>query len=107
MHICRAVAEMNNGLIGASLGGGLFKKRIAKPGQGKSGGWRALLACKPRRMVFFLYVFPKGSRGNIGVNELKVLKRLTKYYLAMKPDEIRVALECGELKEVVCNETGR
>ena len=26
-----------------NLGAGLFKKRIAIPGQGKRGGWRALL----------------------------------------------------------------
>jgi hypothetical protein len=34
-HICQAVAEMNKGLIDANLGAGLFKKRVAMPGQGK------------------------------------------------------------------------
>jgi hypothetical protein len=29
------MAEMNTGLIDANLGAGLFKKRIAMPGQGK------------------------------------------------------------------------
>lgn len=35
--ICRAVDEMNEGLVDANLGGGLVKKRIAIPGHGKRG----------------------------------------------------------------------
>jgi hypothetical protein len=31
---------------------------------------------------------------------MKALKRLTKYYLTLKPTEIEAALQCGELKEV-------
>lgn len=33
----QAVAEMENGLIDADLGGGVVKKRVATPGQGKRG----------------------------------------------------------------------
>jgi hypothetical protein len=35
---------MANGLIDADLGGGIVKKRIALPGQGKRGSTRTLLA---------------------------------------------------------------
>ena len=41
VHICQAIGEMNKGLIDADLGAGLFKKRVATPGQGKRGGWRS------------------------------------------------------------------
>ncbi len=41
---------------------------------------------------------------NIEEDELKALKRLAKYYLAMKPGEIETALQCGELTEVNCDE---
>jgi hypothetical protein len=34
---------MTEGLFDADLGGGLFKKRIARQGQGKSGGFRTLV----------------------------------------------------------------
>jgi len=37
---------MNEGLIDADLGAGLFKKRIAMPGQGKRGGWRSMRKSK-------------------------------------------------------------
>ena len=103
-HICQAVAEMNRGLIDANLGAGLFKKRVAMPGQGKRGGWRILLGFQAETKAFFLYLFPKNNRDNIEDDELKALKRLTKYYLAMKPNEIKTALQCGELTEVKCNE---
>jgi len=42
--LCAAVREMAAGLYYADLGGGLLKKRVARPGQGKSGGFRTLVA---------------------------------------------------------------
>jgi hypothetical protein len=104
VHICQAMAEMNTGLIDANLGAGLFKKRIAMPGQGKRGSWRALLGFQAGKKAFFLYLFPKNSLGNIEDDEMKALKRLAKYYLTLKPGEIKTALQCGELNEVNCNE---
>jgi hypothetical protein len=104
VHICQAVAEMNKGLIDGNLGAGLVKKRIAIPGQGKSGGWRSLLGFQAGKKAFFLYLFSKNRLDNIEDDEMKALKRLTKYYLALKPTEIKAALQCGELKEVIWNE---
>jgi len=46
------------------------------------------------------------SRDNIEDNEMKALKRLTRYYLTLKPGEIKTALQCGELNEVNCDEKG-
>jgi hypothetical protein len=45
-NLCAAVREMTAGLYDADLGGGLLKKRIARPGQGKRGGFRTLVATK-------------------------------------------------------------
>lgn len=36
--LCKAVQEMERGLIDADLGGHLYKKRIARPSTGKRGG---------------------------------------------------------------------
>lgn len=104
VRICQAVAEMSQGQFDANLGAGLFKKRIAMPGHGKRGSWRTLLGFEAANKAFFLYMFPKSSRDNIEDDELKALKRLTKYYLALNPDEIGTALQYGELNEVNCNE---
>ena len=51
----RAVHEMEQGLFEANLGGHLYKKRIARKGQGKSGGYRTLLALKNNDRAIFIY----------------------------------------------------
>ena len=41
-----AVARAEMGLIDAELGGGVIKQRLARPGQGKSGGYRSIILFK-------------------------------------------------------------
>lgn len=106
-RLCLSVDEISKGLIGSQLGAGLFKKRIAMPGQGKRGSWRVLFGFQHGNTIFFLYLFPKNSRESITDHELKALKHLAKYYFAMNTDTIRAALDCGELREVTCDEQSR
>ncbi|GHV32666.1 hypothetical protein AGMMS4952_23450 [Spirochaetia bacterium] len=42
-ELLTAADEVNRGIYEADLGGGVFKKRIPRPGAGKSGGYRAIL----------------------------------------------------------------
>jgi hypothetical protein len=102
--ICQAIDEMNQGLIDADLGSGLFKKRVAMPGSGKSGSWRTLLGFQSGSRAFLLYVFTKSNQENIQPYELKALKKLAKFYLTLRPEGIRIALEKRELYEVKCDE---
>jgi hypothetical protein len=47
--LCRTANEVAVGTLGAGeadLGGGLFKKRVARPGGGKRGGLRTIVACR-------------------------------------------------------------
>jgi hypothetical protein len=41
--LAKAVQSAERGLVGANLGGGLIKQRVARPGQGKSGGYRTVV----------------------------------------------------------------
>ena len=41
--LVKAVAEMEQGLIDADLGGSVLKKRVALPGRGKRGGVRVIV----------------------------------------------------------------
>ena len=41
--LCGAVARAERGQIDADLGGGVLKQRIARPGAGRSGGFRVIL----------------------------------------------------------------
>jgi hypothetical protein len=55
---------------GLSLGGGLRKFRVARPGGGKSGGYRVLHFYRSTAMpVFLLSVFAKNERDNINAKE--------------------------------------
>lgn len=70
--LCKAVHEMESGLVDADLGGGLYKKRIARPGAGKSGGYRTLLSARVGHCYVFLYGFPKSDKGNITRDEKSI-----------------------------------
>jgi len=60
--LCKAVKEMESGLMDADLGGFLYKKRVARPGSGKRGGYRTLLSAKIGSRYVFLHGFAKTTR---------------------------------------------
>ena len=98
--LCMAVAEMENGLIDADLGGGVVKKRVALPGRGKSGSTRTLVATNRRDRWFFLFGFEKNERANITVDELEALKGLAKQLLDRTQDQLDEAILDGSLQEI-------
>ncbi|MBD2597265.1 type II toxin-antitoxin system RelE/ParE family toxin [Nostoc spongiaeforme FACHB-130] len=103
LSLCNAVNEMAAGLYDADLGGGLFKKRIAKPGKGKSGGFRTLVATNNEDRWFFIFGFSKNERSNIDKDEEEALKMLSKQLLAYTHDELEQAKNSNALIEVICN----
>ncbi len=68
--LAKAVRGMEGGLIDADLGGGLFKQRVARPGQGKSGGYRTVIAYRRGERAVILLGFAKSERGNIDDDEV-------------------------------------
>ena len=101
--LCKAVSEMQSGLYEADLGGGLLKKRIARTGQGKSGGYRTLVATNKGNKWFFVFGFPKNVRSNIDKDEEESLKRLASHLLSLSPPALTTAKHAGELMEVDCD----
>src|SRR5438067_773438 len=79
--LCAAVREVERGLIAANLGGGV-KQRIARPGQGKSGGFRTLIVFRTGTRAFFAHGFAKNERDNIGKYELAAVIKLASELLA-------------------------
>lgn len=62
---------------GVSLGGGLRKVRVARPGGGKSGGYRVLHFFRtPDMPLFLLTVFAKNEKANISRKEQEQLIKL-------------------------------
>ena len=100
-----AVDRAQRGLVDADLGGGIIKQRIARAGQGRSGGYRALLAyCAGTRAVF-LYGFAKSEQENIVPDELETLREIGASWLAADAARIANALAENALQEVKDDET--
>lgn len=95
-----AIARAEQGLIDADLGGGVIKQRVARPGQGRSGGYRVIVAYRVKNRAVFLYGFAKNERANITPDELQVFRAIGANWLAADTKIIDQALEDGTLQEV-------
>lgn len=102
--LCQAVQEMENGLTDADLGGFLYKKRVARSGGGKSGGYRTLLSARVGSRYVFLHGFPKSDKANITQDEKKALQFAGKVFLELSAEALSKALQLGVLLEVHCEQ---
>ena len=96
------MGDADRGLIAADLGGGVIQQRIARPGRGKSGGFRTLIVFKARTRAFFVYGFAKNEVDNIGRDELVALRKLVGELLAYDDETLAQVLPSGTLVEVDC-----
>jgi len=100
-----SISAAERGLIDADLGGGVIKQRIARPGAGKSGGFRTIIVFRARDRAVFVYGFGKNERDNIRDDELTEFKRLAALLLSYDDRQLRVAIEDGALIEVSDDKT--
>jgi len=98
--LCEDVRELGIGLVHASLGGSVFKQRIARKGQGKSGGFRTIIFFKVRERAFFVYGFAKNVQENVGREDLVELKILAKEMFDYDDETLHLSIESGELREI-------
>lgn len=102
--LCDAVARAENGIIDADLGGGLIKQRVARPGQGRSGGFRTLIGYSEKQRAVFLFGFAKNVRGNIDAAELDTWKAIGRDLLAAQTAGIDDMIAKGALTELDCGQ---
>ena len=84
----------------ANLGGGVFKFRIARAGEGTSGGARAIVAMKAGDRAVMMFGFEKKDQANIRQDELVAFRKAAKEYLALDSGQIQTALASGALVEL-------
>ncbi len=95
-----AIGRAERGLIDADLGGCLIKQRVARQGQGRSGGYRTIIAFRAKGRAVFLYCFAKNERDNIEPDELLELRMVGLNWLNATLEEIAEAIEEGLLQEI-------
>jgi hypothetical protein len=99
-----AVRRAERGLIDADLAGGAIKQRVARPGEGRSGGYRVLIAYRAKTRSVFLFGFAKSERDNIDDDELATLRDITKGWLAANAGALARAVADGLIQEVEYDE---
>jgi hypothetical protein len=99
-ELIEAVERAGKGVIDADLGGGVIKQRIARQGQGRSGGYRSLIFFRSGERAFFMTAFAKNDRENITDKELAELKKAAAIILAMTETDIEQAKANGTFTEI-------
>ncbi len=84
--LLEAIARAERGLVDADLGGGLIKQRVARPGEGRSGGYRIIVVYRMKDKAVFLYGFAKSERDNIEPDDLRALLSIAAEFLAADED---------------------
>ena len=85
--------QLEEGKAEANLGGGVYKVRVARSGEGKSGGYRVIVFFRSEERTFFVYGFSKSDRDNIDEGELKEFKKRAKRAFSLTDEQIRDRLK--------------
>ncbi len=88
--------------VDADLGAGLIKQRVGRPGQGRRGGFRTLLAYRAGSRVVFLLGFAKNERDNIDADELAVLRARAQAFLDLGDAAIKARIADDDITEERC-----
>ncbi len=95
-----AIGRAERGAVDADLGGGLIKQRVARPGQGRSGGYRVIVAYRAWNRAVFLYGFAKSDLDNISPDQLRTFRAIGANWLAATAATIGRAVEDEDLQEI-------
>jgi hypothetical protein len=88
-----AVNRLETDQADADLGGNVYKMRLARPGEGKSGGYRVIVFFRSKERTFFVYGFAKAKRGNIDEGELRNYKKKAKINLTLTDGQLKDKLK--------------
>ncbi|MDR1176777.1 MAG: type II toxin-antitoxin system RelE/ParE family toxin [Treponema sp.] len=88
------------GRADADLGGGVYKVRMARPGEGKSGGYRVIVFFRSGERTFFVYGFEKANMANISKKQLKNFRDAAKIALSATEKQLNDALKTGKYEEI-------
>ncbi len=94
------ISRAEKGIVDANLGGNVIKQRIARAGQGKSGGYRTIIVFRKGDRAFFVYGYAKSGQANIDRTETEAFKQAARELLALPDGQIRKLIENGALTEI-------
>lgn len=77
---------------------------MSRTAQGRSGGYRLLIAYRSGDRAVFLYGFAKKERDNIESDELETLREIGAAWLEARADRLDHAIKLGILQEATYND---
>lgn len=98
--LIEAITRADKGLIDAELGANIIKQRLAKQGQGRSGGFRSFIFYRLQQNHYFVAAISKNKQENISTQELIALKKLAEQYAQLTPQQIEDSVRNGYFIEV-------
>lgn len=102
--LCEAVARAERGQIDADLGAGLIKQRVARPGAGKSGGFRTLVFFRAQTRAVFAFGFAKSDMANLDAGDEAYMKKAAKLVLGFADAQMKAEVDAGRMLEVKCDD---
>ena len=98
--LLKIINQLEKDQADANLGGDVYKVRLARLGEGKSGGHRIIVYFRNKFRTFFVYGFSKSVRGNVSNKELRAFKIDAKEDFALTDAQISAWLKRGTLIEI-------
>lgn len=98
--LLEAVYRAEQGQIDANLGGGVLKQRIARSGEGKSGGYRTIVFFRQGMRAVFMFGFLKSERRNITLSEERAFKEAAIHVLRLTDEQMAALVRNGDFVEV-------
>src|SRR5574344_618196 len=92
-----ALERTINGSGVVNLGGNIYKIRVAKNGQGRSGGFRTILIFKKGKRSLFIYGFEKNDQDNIDKGTLTDYKKYATTFLDYTDTDINRLVDNGTI----------
>ena len=100
--LCEAIERAERGIIDADLGGKVIKQRVGRHGQGRSGGYRTLIAYWFGTRAVFILGFAKNDLDNIDAGDLDDLRQAARAFKKLSDIGIDKAIANQKLTEVHC-----
>ena len=99
-ELLQAIERAERGLIDADLGGGVIKQRVARLGQGKSGGFRTVVLYRMAERAFFVYGFAKSDLDNLDKDEEVQFRKAARYVLGLSDAQLADLIGQGQFLEI-------
>jgi hypothetical protein len=98
--LSEAIERAERGIVDADLGEGAIKQRVARKGQGRSGGYRAIVAYRVGDRAVFLFGFAKNEMDNIGLDRVRKWRAAAAQVLSLDLDGLAKASDGESLEEI-------